>query len=223
MGVTRKKKHITFMMAARSPALILARQLSTSSASQQLIKAPVQLFSLEGRYATALYSAATKQKVLPQVEKDLKDFSALLKTDKPLRELLLNPLLKKDLKKEAINFVLAKKKANTLTINLFGAMAENGRLASLYTVVSSFETIMAAQRGEVVCEVTTAKALDAAGKKEIDAALSAFLKKGQSLNVTMKVDPSIIGGMVVSIGDKYVDMSIASKINKYTQLIKESI
>ncbi|XP_018012170.1 ATP synthase subunit O, mitochondrial, partial [Hyalella azteca] len=200
-----------------------ARQLSTSSASQQLVKAPVQLFTLEGRYATALYSAASKQKALPQVEKDLKEFGSLLKTDKPLKELLLNPLLKKELKKEALNFALTKKKANNLTINLFGALAENNRLAKVDAVLSSFDTIMAAERGEVVCEVTTAKPLDAAGQKEVQAALGAFLKKGETLNLTMKVDPSIIGGMVVSIGDKYVDMSIASKINKYTQVIQQTV
>lgn len=65
--------------------------------------------------------------------------------------------------------------------------------------------------------------MDAAGKKEVEAALGAFLKKGQTLNVTMNVDPSIIGGMLVSIGDKFVDMSIASKINKYTQVIQEAV
>ncbi|KAF2361978.1 ATPase OSCP/delta subunit [Trinorchestia longiramus] len=105
---------------ASSPFFVLARQLSTSSASQQLVKAPVQLFTIEGRYATALYSAATKKKVLPQVEKDLKEFDSLMKTDKPLRELLLNPLVKKDLKKDAISSVLAIKKASPLTVNLFG-------------------------------------------------------------------------------------------------------
>ncbi|KAA0202004.1 hypothetical protein HAZT_HAZT001788 [Hyalella azteca] len=215
------------------------------------VQAPVQLFTLEGRYATALYSAASKQKALPQVEKDLKEFGSLLKTDKPLKELLLNPLLKKELKKEALNFALTKKKANNLTINLFGneylalhfwpprssdltwhlviimkynsALAENNRLAKVDAVLSSFDTIMAAERGEVVCEVTTAKPLDAAGQKEVQAALGAFLKKGETLNLTMKVDPSIIGGMVVSIGDKYVDMSIASKINKYTQVIQQTV
>ena len=65
--------------------------------------------------------------------------------------------------------------------------------------------------------------VDAAMKKEIDAALGAFVQKGQSIKVEMKVDPAILGGMLVSIGDKFVDMSIASKINKYTQVIKESI
>jgi F-type H+-transporting ATPase subunit O len=208
---------------ASSPFFLLSRQLSTSTATQQLVKAPVQLFTIEGRYATALYSAATKQKALPQVEKDLKEFNSLFKTDKPLRELLLNPLLKKDLKKEAINFVLSKKKASPLTVNLFGALAENNRLAKVSSVVSSFETIMAAERGEVVCEVTTAKPLDAAGQKEVEAALGAFLKKGETLNLTLKVDPVIIGGMLVSIGDKFVDMSIASKINKYTKVIQEAV
>ncbi|KAF2361966.1 ATPase OSCP/delta subunit [Trinorchestia longiramus] len=104
-----------------------------------------------------------------------------------------------------------------------GALAENNRLAKASSVVSSFETIMAAERGEVVCEVTTAKPLDAAGRKEVETALGAFLKKGETLNLTLKVDAAIIGGMLVSIGDKYVDMSIASKINKYTQLIKQAV
>uniref|UniRef100_A0A6A7FMF1 Oligomycin sensitivity conferral protein n=1 Tax=Hirondellea gigas TaxID=1518452 RepID=A0A6A7FMF1_9CRUS len=210
-------------MAATSPFLILARKLSTSSASQQLVKAPIQIFTLEGRYATALYSAATKQKVLPQVEKDLKEFRILLKSDKPLRDILMSPLTPKDLKKEAINFVISKKKNSPLTGNLLCALAENGRLAKVNGVVDAFETIMAAERGEVVCEVTTAKALDAAGLKEIEGALRAFLKKGETLNLTTKIDPSIIGGMLVSIADKYVDMSIASKISKYTKVIQEAV
>ena len=67
------------------------------------------------------------------------------------------------------------------------------------------------------------QALDAAGTKELEAALKAFAKKGQSLQITTKVDPSIIGGMIVVIGDKYVDMSMASKIKKYTELIQTAV
>ena len=59
--------------------------------------------------------------------------------------------------------------------------------------------------------------------KELEASLKAFTKKGQSLKVTTKVDPAIIGGMIVVIGDKYVDMSMATKINKYTSLIKSAV
>jgi len=82
---------------------------------------------------------------------------------------------------------------------------------------------MSAHRGEVQCEVTTAKALDDASLKEVTAAIQSFLKSGQKMNIATKVDPSIIGGMVVSIGDKYVDMSIAKKIKLYTKVMEESV
>jgi F-type H+-transporting ATPase subunit O len=60
-------------------------------------------------------------------------------------------------------------------------------------------------------------------KAELETALKSFLKQGQKLLLTVKVDPAIIGGLVVSIGDKYVDMSIASKIKKYTDIITAAV
>lgn len=68
-----------------------------------------------------------------------------------------------------------------------------------------------------------AQPLDAATQKELEATLKAFVKSGQVIKLTTKVDPAIIGGMVVSIGDKYVDMSMASKINRYTSLLQEAV
>lgn len=82
---------------------------------------------------------------------------------------------------------------------------------------------MGAHRGELACEVTTAKPLDAAMQQELTAVLKSFVKSGQAIILTTKVDPTILGGMIVSIGDKYVDMSTAAKINKYTALIKAAV
>jgi F-type H+-transporting ATPase subunit O len=65
--------------------------------------------------------------------------------------------------------------------------------------------------------------LDDASKTELEAALKSFLKQGEKLLLTVKVDPEIIGGMIVSVGDKYVDMSIASKVKKYTDIITAAI
>lgn len=65
--------------------------------------------------------------------------------------------------------------------------------------------------------------LDDASEKELQTALSAFTKKGEKILLTKKIDPSILGGMVVSIGDKYVDMSIATKIKTYTKIIKDAV
>ena len=60
-------------------------------------------------------------------------------------------------------------------------------------------------------------------KAEVTGALKAFLKEGESIQLTAKVDPSIIGGMIVVIGDKYADMSLKTKINKYTALIQQAV
>jgi len=202
---------------------LLARNFSTSSATQQLVKAPIQVFGVDGRYATALYSAASKQKQLDQVEKDLKDIHGTLKKKGRLADLLLNPSLKRGQKKEVIASALAQTKASKLTSNLMGLLAENGRLANLEGIASAYFTIMSAHRGEVECEVVTAKPLDGPLQQELEGALKAFVKSGQSIIIKTRVDPSILGGMVVSIGDKYVDMSTAAKIKKYTDLIQAAI
>jgi len=106
---------------------------------------------------------------------------------------------------------------------LFGALAENGRLNRLNSVVGAFDKMMSAHRGEIQCVVTTAKTLDQAQLGELKGALQGFLKKGEVLQLETKVDPSLIGGMVVTIGDKYVDMSMATKLKLYTNVIKQAV
>lgn len=65
--------------------------------------------------------------------------------------------------------------------------------------------------------------LDDAAKQELTAALKAFTKKGENILLETKIDPAIIGGMIVVIGDKYVDMSIASKVKKYREIIETAV
>ncbi|BET00657.1 ATP synthase [Nesidiocoris tenuis] len=199
------------------------RSFSSSAAASQLVKPPVQVFGVEGRYASALYSAATKLKQLDAVEKDLDTMKAALKTDAKLREFVVNPSIKRSVKADAIKAVAGKIKLSAPSANLLGLLAENGRLNKLDGVVAAFSTIMAGHRGDLRCEVTTAKALDDATKTQVQTVLKAFAKKGENILVTHKVDPALIGGMIVSIGDKYVDMSVSSKIKKYTSLIQQSV
>merc|ERR1712183_614939 len=217
------ERPVNIKMAVSTRFGVLARSLSTSAPVKQMIKPPIQVFGSEGRYATALYSAAMKKDSLAAVEKDLAAVGDLLKTDSILREFLENPLLKKELKKEGMDSVLEKKGASELTVNLFGLLAEDGKLASTSGVLSALGQIMSAVRGEVICEVTTAKPLDGAMKGEVEGAIKGFLKEGESIQLTEKVDPSIIGGMIVVIGDRYADMSLKTKINKYTSLIQQAV
>ncbi|CAL7936994.1 unnamed protein product [Xylocopa violacea] len=188
---------------------IIVRSFSSSSATQQLIKPPIQVFGIEGRYATALYSAATKQKSLNNVEKDLIKFQ--------------DPSIKRKDKVVALKAIGGKISLSKETINLLTLVAENGRLAQMNNIINAFKLLMTASRGEVSCEVVTAKPLDADMKSKLEAALQKFLKKNQSLLLTTKVDPSIIGGMLVSIGDKYIDMSVATKVKKYSDIIASTV
>ena len=124
------------------------------------------------------------------------------------------------------------------TANLIDLLAENGRLSKLEAVINSFETIMRAHKGELFVEVTSAEVcsrfsflasqvhfqpLSKKHESALSDALQKFAKSGQKLHITFNTKPSIVGGLVVTIGDKYVDLSIASRIKKYTEALETAI
>lgn len=188
-----------------------------------MVKTPVPVFGIEGRYASALYSAATKQKQLDAVERDLVAIQTQFKSDIKLRDFFLNPSIKRNLKSDGLKDVATKLKYQSSTSNLLQALAENGRLNKVDQVINTFKLLMSAHRGDVVCEVVSAKPLDSSQKSALESALKKFLKSNENIKLTARVDPSIIGGLVVSIGDKYVDLSIASKVKKYQDLISAAV
>ncbi|XP_047440523.1 ATP synthase subunit O, mitochondrial [Mugil cephalus] len=199
------------------------RQFSSSVVRpvSKLIKPPIQVYGVEGRYATALFSAASKQNKLDQVEQELGKVSTMIK-DPKLGSIVMNPHVKRSLKQRAFSDALAKAKVSPITVNLINVLSDNGRLPLTGDVIAAFGKMMSAHRGEVICSVTTAQPLDDASLSELKVALKGFLQKGESIKLETKSDPSILGGMIVSIGDKYVDMSTKTKIQKLTKLMKET-
>lgn len=181
---------------------------------------PVQVYGIEGRYATALYSAASKENKLDQVEKELLRMGQLLK-DPKVSLAVLNPYVKRSIKAKSLSDITTKEKFSPLTANLMNLLAENGRLGNTQGVISAFSTIMSVHRGEVPCTVTTASPLDEAVLSELKTVLKSFLSEGQILKLEVKTDPSIMGGMMVRIGEKYVDMSTRSKILKLSKAMRE--
>ncbi|KAL1788078.1 ATP synthase subunit O, mitochondrial [Sigmodon hispidus] len=202
----------------------LTRQVRSFSTSvvrpfAKLVRPPVQIYGIEGRYATALYSAASKQNKLDQVEKELLRVGQLLK-DPKVSLAVLNPYIKRSIKVKSLKDITAREKFSPLTANLMNVLAENGRLSNTQGVISAFSTIMSVHRGEVPCTVTTASPLDEAVLSELRAVLKSFLSQGQILKLEVKTDPSIMGGMIVRIGEKYVDMSARTKIQKLSQAMR---
>ena len=102
-------------------------------------------------------------------------------------------------------------------------LADNGRLGRLESVAKSFGQLMSAHRGEVSARVTTAKALDAQQLKELNAVLQTFMKPGHKLTLESRVDSSLIGGMIVELGDRYVDLSISSRLKTFSNIVKETV
>ncbi|XP_075920662.1 ATP synthase peripheral stalk subunit OSCP, mitochondrial [Petromyzon marinus] len=229
---------------AASPLRLAVRQFSSSSVrAGQLVKAPVQLFGLEGRYATALYSAASKQKQLETVEKELVTVGTLLK-DPQLSSIVTNPHVKRAAKQKTVSGALQRAGVSKLTTNFVNLLAENGRLSKTRGVLDAFGQLMSAHRGEVSCTITTAQVhtpptyglhhhygtgpprdptgLDAATLAELKTVLTGFLKQGEVLKLQTKTDPSLMGGMLVNIADKFVDLSVKAKVQKLARLLRET-
>lgn len=103
-------------------------------------------------------------------------------------------------------------------------LAENNRLAYFPEMARSFAKMMSAHRKEVLFTVTTATELSPQRAKELDAVLRGFVAQGEVPVVRHKVEPSILGGVVVDIGeDRYIDMSVATKIKKISALLMEPL
>lgn len=147
-----------------------ARAMSTGP-SAGFIRAPIQIFGLEGRYAHALYSAATKLKQLDAVEKELVQVQAAIKKNPHLRDVITSPIVSRATLSTSLREFSKQANVSSATSNLLVLLADNGRLKKIDNVINAFKTIMAAHRGEVVCEVTSARPLEAAQRKQLEEVL----------------------------------------------------
>ena len=108
-------------------------------------------------------------------------------------------------------------------INFLVLVAENGRLKLLRRIITMFSAVMVAHRSEALCEVITAKPLDDTSRKALIDALKKLVKGKKNIQLTERVDPSIIGGVIVGVEDKHIDLSISRKIQMYTDILKQAV
>lgn len=198
------------------------RSLSTASASASkelsFDDAP-STQGIQGRYAAALFSAGKKANALDAVDKDLTQIRALAAQSPAFAAFLKDRSVAKAAKGRQLEAILSDLKAADLTKNFMSLLVANNRLSEISRVAATFGSLVAHSRGQVTAVVTTADPLAADEAEEILKGLSEVLPKGKTLQLSTNVDPSIIGGVVVDIGDKHIDLSIASRVKQVEQLI----
>ncbi len=174
--------------------------------------------SLQGRYASALYSLASEKKAITKVEADLDTLGEALAKAPDLAALIRNPLVTRTAAAKAMEGVSALLKLTDVTKNFIGVLAANGRLSALPDIIRAFASIAAAARGEVTAEVTSAHPLDDKQLKALAAKLKE--REGRDVKIKASVDPEVLGGLVVRIGSRQIDSSIRTRLNSLAQAMK---
>lgn len=202
--------------------LILQGVRGLAEAAGKDIKIPPQ-YGIPGRYAAALYMAAAKGNQLDKVEKELAQISSLIAESKEFNSFVSDPSLPSKIRVQGLDAVLSKMGASDITKRFIDVVLENNRVEELSKILEKFGDIAAEQKGQVKAVVTTAEGLTRAEVEQIQTGLKKMLASGQSLVLEEKVDPSIISGIVVDIGDKHVDMSVLSRVRKLQQIVRDAV
>jgi len=173
-----------------------------------------------GRYATALFELARDQKSIDAVRADVDKFAALLADNPDLVRLVRSPVFTAQEQGKALDAVLAKAGITGITANFLKVLTANRRLFAVNDVIRAFRALVAKFRGEATADVTVAEPLN---DKNLDA-LKASLKSvtGKDVDLNVKVDPSIIGGLIVKLGSRMVDSSLRTKLNSIKNAMKEA-
>jgi F-type H+-transporting ATPase subunit delta len=167
---------------------------------------------LATRYARALFTVAESKGKLTPVLEALSALDAVMAENEALGRALQSPVVSRK-EKEAVTLELAKRvKAPALVVDFLRTLAQNGRAAALRDVYQAFLSLKRASEGVLEVSLAVAEPLSAAEVKEITAQLEKAL--GQSIDVTLSVDPDILGGLVVRMGSQMIDMSVKARLTQ---------
>jgi len=164
------------------------------------------------RYASALYDLAAEKKLVDPVLSDLSNLKNILKDNKELNLVVKSPLITSSDKLNIFESLLKKINANELTNTFIKVIEKNKRFSNLASIITQFININSQRRGDVLAGITSADELNDDQKTNITNQLKSIL--GDKLSLSFDVDKNIMGGLIVKVGSKMIDTSLANKINK---------
>lgn len=172
-----------------------------------------------GRYANALFELADTARSLDQVAQDLASFRKMLDDSTDLARLIASPVVGRPLQSKALLAVLDAAGIQGLTRNFIGTVAANGRARDLPAMAAAFLAELARRRGETTATVTTAVPLTDAQLAQLSDTLRGVLG-GAKVSIDARVEPDILGGLVVKVGSRLFDSSIRSKLQRLQLAMK---
>lgn len=175
---------------------------------------------MAGRYATALFDLARESNAIDPVKADLDRFDAMVAASADLARLVRSPVFSAEEQLAALTSILEKAGIGGLAAQFLKMVASNRRLFAIRDMIRGYRELVADFKGEATAEVTVAEALKGDHLDALRSALKAVSGKNVDLNI--KVDPSIIGGLVVKLGSRMVDGSLRTKLNAIRHAMKEA-
>jgi len=171
---------------------------------------------IEG-YAEAIFSIASAEGVLDSVESELFSIARGIEASPELTDALADPRLPSE-RKEAILGDLLEGRASTLTTSFVRFVTGLGRARELPQIADAFVARAAASRSKAVAEVRAAIPLDADTLRRLEEALGKAT--GKTIEAKLVVDPSVIGGVVATIGDTVIDGSVRHRLDSLRQTMQ---
>ena len=167
---------------------------------------------ISDRYGSALYDLASEKKCIDEILNDLDVIEKVMKESSELRHVIKSPLVNSEEKLNILLKIFAGSSFNNLTTTFLKVLDNNKRISNILSIILQFKKINSEKRGDIAANVTSANELSEDEKNNITNQLKNTL--GQKLSLNFDVDKSIIGGLIVKVGSKMIDTSLANKINK---------
>jgi len=186
-------------------------------------RAPPTLFGSQGKSATELFAKTEEKKNSAQVAKELRAFVTAYDDDFDLRTTFINPLVKgEDLSAMKAELYPALNITTDETKELISELTERRALHKLHKIVTDFEKLVAYSLKEVVATVTTAEALSADDTARLESAIKTRLEGDEQLRLNAVVDPSVLGGLRVTLEGQSLDLTVASRIREIDRRIRNA-
>jgi F-type H+-transporting ATPase subunit delta len=176
---------------------------------------------MAGRYAGALFELALEEKAVDSVKKDLEAFDALIGDSADLNRLVRSPVFGVDEQLKAVSTILEKAGIKGIAANFIRVVITNRRLFALRNIISGYRALVAKHKGEISAQVTVAEKLSDANLEALKSALTS-VTGGKAMDLDVKIDPTIIGGLIVKVGSRMVDSSLRTKLNSIKFAMKEA-